>query len=79
MEAAKGDEQMINVNELCACLARAGKSRADGARIIGVSPKTFYKWLSRRTMPTDKAEVLIRELHIEDPARIFFDGKLPAA
>jgi transcriptional regulator with XRE-family HTH domain len=70
---------MINTNELCACLAKRGLSRADGAKIIGVSPKTFYSWLAKRTMPTDKAELLIEKLEIEDPVNIFFDGKLPVA
>lgn len=70
---------MIDVNELCACLARKGLSRADGAKIVGVSPKTFYSWLSKRSMPTDKAEILIRELNINNPIPIFFNGKLPAA
>jgi len=70
---------MINTNELCACLARKGLSRAAGAKIVGVSPKTFYSWLAKRSMPTDKAELLIEKLEIDNPVPIFFDGKLPAA
>jgi hypothetical protein len=70
---------MINTNELCACLARKGLSKVDGAKIAGVSPKTFYSWLKKRSMPTDKAELLIKNLNIDDPAQIFFNGELPAA
>lgn len=46
---------MINTNELNACLARKGLSKADGAKIVRVSPKTFYEWMSKGVMPTDKA------------------------
>ena len=67
---------MINVKELNACLAREGMSRADGAKIVGVTPKTFYEWLNRAVMPTDKAEILIHKLNIKNPVEIFFDGEL---
>lgn len=68
---------MINVNELNACLARNGFSKAEGAKIAKVSPKTFYGWLRQGSMPTVKAELLIRGLGIENPQEIFFDGNLP--
>lgn len=68
---------MINVNELNACLARNGLSKSDGAKIVKVSPKTFYSWLQQGSMPTMKAELLIRALGIENPQEIFFDGNLP--
>ena len=67
---------MINVRELTACLAREGLSKADGAKMVGVSPKTFYDWLSKGVMPTDKAEILITKLKIMNPAEIFFNGVL---
>jgi DNA-binding transcriptional regulator YiaG len=67
---------MINVRELNACLAREGLSRADGAKLVGVTPKTFYEWLNKAVMPTDKAEILIQKLKIENPANIFFNGVL---
>ena len=67
---------MINTNELNACLARKGLSKADGAKIVQVTPKTFYEWLNKRVMPTDKAEMLIIALDIENPIDIFFNGEL---
>lgn len=70
---------MINTNELNACLARKGLSKADGAKIVRVSPKTFYEWMNRGVMPTDKAEMLINALEIRNPQEIFFDGVLPVA
>ena len=68
---------MINVNELHACFARKNLSKSECARICGVSPKTFYNWIEKRAMPTDKAEILISALGIQNPTPIFFDGKLP--
>lgn len=70
---------MINTNELNACLARKGFSKADGAKIVRVSPKTFYGWMSKGVMPTDKAEMLITALEIKKPQEIFFNGVLPVA
>ena len=67
---------MINVNELVACLARKEMSKVDGAKIVGVTPKTFYSWLSKKTMPTDKCEILIKELEIKNPCEIFFSNSL---
>ena len=68
---------MINVNELNACIARKSLSKSDAARICGVSPKTFYNWIERQAMPTDKAELLISALDIQNPVTIFFNGELP--
>ena len=70
---------MINTNELNACLARKGLSKVDGAKIVQVTPKTFYEWMNRGIMPTDKAEKLIVALDIKNPMEIFFNGKLPNA
>jgi len=67
---------MINVNELNACLARKGLSKSEGAKILGITPKTFYEWLDKAVMPTDKAEILIQKLDIKEPAKIFFNGEL---
>lgn len=65
---------MINTGELCACLARKGLSKVDGAKIVGVTPKTFYAWLAQGDMPLSKAERLIQELDITNPVEIFFAG-----
>lgn len=70
---------MINVDELNAYLARARMSRVQAAKAVGVTPKTFYSWMTKRSMPTEKAEILIKELNIKKPSKIFFDGELPAA
>ncbi len=66
---------MIDINELNACLARKGMSKVDGASIVGVSPKTFYSWFQKGIMPTDKAEMLIDALDIQNPTEIFFCKK----
>lgn len=67
---------MINTSEIYACLARKGMSKADGAKAVGVTPKTFYNWMEKKSMPTDKAEILIDVLGISDPANIFFANKV---
>ena len=67
---------MINVEELDAILGRKRISRAKAAKICGVSPKTYYDYMRKKKMPTDKAEKLIESLSIEDPTLIFFDQKI---
>lgn len=68
---------MIDTQELHACLVRKGLRKVDGAIITGVSAKTFYTWLSKGVMPTDKAELLIKALDIQNPQEIFFSPKSP--
>lgn len=62
---------MINTNELNACFARKGMTKAQVAKEIGISPKTFYIWLDKGVMPTDKVEILINLFEIESVREIF--------
>ncbi len=63
---------MLKVEELDAILGRKRLSRSKVAKICGVTPKTYHSWMQKRKMPTDKAEILIRELSLENAEYIFF-------
>lgn len=66
---------MIRIDMLRGEIAKNGYSQTDIARMIGVTPKTFYDKMKRGIFGSDEIEVMIRELRIEDPVAIFFaDG-----
>ena len=63
---------MIDRNALRAEIVRNGLTQKDVAKMIGISEKTFIARMNRGAFGTDEAEVMIRELKIKNPARIFF-------
>lgn len=40
--------------------------------MIGITPKTFYEKMKIGVFGSDEIQVMINELHIEDPISIFF-------
>lgn len=63
---------MIKTNELKGIIAKNGLSQSDVAQKIGVTPKTFYEKMKNGVFGSDEIEIMINELHIEDPVAIFF-------
>ena len=63
---------MIDTDSLKAEIVRNRKTQKDMAKLIGVTPKTFYEKMSRGVFGSDEIEIMIKELHIEDPISIFF-------
>lgn len=66
---------MLQVEELDAILGRKRLSRTKAAKICGVTPKTYHSWMQKKKMPTDKAEILIRELSLDNAEYIFLGIK----
>ena len=65
---------MVNVDELYSIMGRKRKSGAAMAKICGVQPKTWYSWMEKKRVPSDKAELIAKALDIQDPVPIFFDS-----
>lgn len=63
---------MIKTDELRGVIARNGYSQSDIARMIGITPKTFYEKMKIGVFGSDEIQVMIDKLHIEDPMAIFF-------
>lgn len=63
---------MIKTNELRGIIAKNGLSQSDVANMIGITPKTFYEKMKNGVFGSDEIQVMIDELHIEDPMTIFF-------
>lgn len=63
---------MIDRNELKGVIAKNGMSQSGVARILGITPKTFYDKMKKGVFDSDEIEIMIYILNIEDPVEIFF-------
>ena len=67
---------MVNTNELRGVIAKNGKSQTDVAKMLGISPKTFYLKMQKGVFGRDEIQVMIDALHIENPMAIFFANRV---
>lgn len=63
---------MVKTDELRGVIAKNGYSQTDVAKMIGVTPKTFYEKMKTGIFGSDEIQIMIEELDIEDPMLIFF-------
>lgn len=63
---------MIRTDELRGIIAKNGFSQSDVALKIGVTPKTFYEKMKNGVFGSDEIQIMIEELHIDNPVDIFF-------
>jgi predicted transcriptional regulator len=63
---------MLDKDSLKAEIVRNGLTQKDVAKMIGISEKTFISRMKKGYFGTNEAEIMIRELKIENPSRIFF-------
>jgi hypothetical protein len=63
---------LIKTNELRGIIAKNGYSQSDIAKMIGITPKTFYEKMKIGVFGSDEIQIMIDNLKIEDPITIFF-------
>lgn len=63
---------MIKTDELRGIIAKNGFSQSDVAAKIGITPKTFYEKMKIGVFGSDEIQIMIDELHIDNPIEIFF-------
>lgn len=63
---------MINTAKLRGIIAENGKTQQDIAKMLGIAPKTFYERMKKGRFGSDDIQVMIDELHIENPVEVFF-------
>lgn len=63
---------MIRTDKLRGVIAEKGYSQSDVAKIIGITPKTFYEKMKVGVFGSDEIQIMIDELDIENPLDIFF-------
>lgn len=67
-----GGDTVIKTDELRGVIAKNGYSQSDIAKMIGITPKTFYEKMKNGVFGSDEIQIMINNLHIEDPMAIFF-------
>lgn len=63
---------MIRTDELRGIIVKNGLSQLSIAKKIGITPKTFYEKMKKGVFGSDEIQIMIEELHIENPMDIFF-------
>ena len=63
---------MVDCNKLRGCIVANGKTQEEVARLIGITPKTFYCKMKKGVFGSDEIEKMIDLLGIDDPLSIFF-------
>ena len=63
---------MIDTGQLRGAIARSGKSQSDVAKMLNITPKTFYLKMKKGVFGSDEIQIMIDELHIDNPLDIFF-------
>lgn len=66
---------MINTAELRGIIAKNGKSQSDIAKMLNITPKTFYLRMKKGVFGSDEIQIMIDELSIDNPMEIFFAKK----
>lgn len=63
---------MVKTNELRGIIVSNELTQADVAKMIGVTPKTFYAKMKSGIFGSDEIQIMIDKLKIENPMEIFF-------
>ena len=71
-----GVRTMINTNELRGIIAKNGKTQTDIAKMLNITPKTFYARMKKGVFGSDEIQIMIDELNINNPMEIFFATKI---
>lgn len=66
---------MIRTDLLRGKLAEKGIAQSGMAKMLGITPKTFYDKMKRGVFNSDEMETMISVLRIEKPVEIFFAKK----
>ena len=63
---------MVDTKALRGIIAMNGKSQTDVAKMLNMTPKTFYLRMQKRVFGSDEIETMIEQLDIKNPMEIFF-------
>lgn len=63
---------MVKTNELRGIIVKNDLTQTDVAKMIGVTPKTFYAKMKSGIFGSDEIQIMIDNLNIENPMDIFF-------
>lgn len=67
---------MIDTNKLRGVIVENGKTQRDVAKMLGMTPKTFYIRMKKGVFGSDEIQIMIDNLNIQNPMDIFFAKKV---
>lgn len=67
---------MIRTDELKGIIAKNGLSQSRVAKILGITPKTFYNKMKSGVFGSDEIQIMIDSLSIDNPVDIFFANEV---
>lgn len=67
---------MVDVNKLRGIIVERGLTGEKVAKLMNMSPKTFYLRMKVAKFNSDEMDKLIDILNIDDPMRVFFADKV---
>ncbi len=67
---------MVDTAELRGIIAKNGKTQSDVAKMLSITPKTFYMRMQKGVFGSDEIQIMIDKLHIDNPMEIFFANKV---
>lgn len=63
---------MVNTAKLRGIITENGKTQRDVAEMLNIAPKTFYLRMKNGVFGSDEIQIMIDNLHIDNPMDIFF-------
>ncbi len=63
---------MIDVNSLKGIIVAKGYTGADVAKVLNITPKTFYEKMKKGVFNSDEIETMISFLNITNTVQVFF-------
>lgn len=63
---------MIRTNKLKGVFVENGYTQKEIANMLGIAPKTLQLKLKKGVFGSDEIQIMIDNLHIDDPMDIFF-------
>ncbi len=63
---------MVDTNELRGIIAKNSKTQTDVAKMLNITPKTFYLKMRKGVFGSDEIQIMIEKLNIDNPMDIFF-------
>lgn len=69
-------KKLVRVDELRGIIAKRGMHQSDVAKIIGITPKTFYEKMKNGVFGSNEIQTMIDTLRIENPIEVFFANQV---
>lgn len=67
---------MIDTNKLKGIIVMRGKTQQDVAKMLNITPKTFYNKMKKGEFGSKEIQTMIDGLAIDDPLSIFFANEV---